>query len=316
MTRLLVGYDGSNAARAAMGAAAALFPRAETTVVTVHAPTPALEAGALARIALPEAQLQELLAQIEHDRVGDATTRAHEGAELARAAGLVAGAEVLEAASPWRGLRDRARSGTDVLVCGTRGQGAADRILLGSTASGLLYHAELPLLVVPAGIGLDGPVYAGYDASEGSRAALRFAAEHLTGRPLLVAHAWRSPVRHSLRGHAFARSHSSRLEDYAASMDVVWAETAEATASDGVAVAQRLGLTAEADTPESGLGTWQAVLSGARQRGAMAILVGSRGRGAIAATVLGSVASGLVHAAMLPVIVVPDIGLPSVPGRA
>jgi nucleotide-binding universal stress UspA family protein len=36
------------------------------------------------------------------------------------------------------------------------------------------------------------------------------------------------------------------------------------------------------------------------------VLVGSRGRGAAAATVLGSVASGLVHAAALPVLVVPE----------
>ena len=33
--------------------------------------------------------------------------------------------------------------------------------------------------------------------------------------------------------------------------------------------------------------------------------LGSRGRGAVASTVLGSVASGLVHAAALPVLVVP-----------
>jgi nucleotide-binding universal stress UspA family protein len=40
--------------------------------------------------------------------------------------------------------------------------------------------------------------------------------------------------------------------------------------------------------------------------GAPAILVGSRGRGAMASTVLGSVASALVHVAALPVLVVPN----------
>ena len=72
MTRLLIAYDGSAAARAAIGVAAALFPGAGATVVTVHAPTPRLEASAMARIALPEAKLQELLVEIELDRVGQA----------------------------------------------------------------------------------------------------------------------------------------------------------------------------------------------------------------------------------------------------
>lgn len=307
MTRLLIAYDGSAAARAAIGVAAALFPGAEAAVVTVHAPTPRLEASALARIALPEAKLQELLVEIELDRVGQARRTADEGVALARAAGLRADADVLEASTTWRGLRERARAAVDVVVCGTRGQGPADRILLGSTASGLAHHAELPLLVVPAGnADLDGPVYAGYDGSEGARGALRFAAAHLHAHPLIVAHAWRSPVRHSVRGHAFAHSRIGRLADYAEAVDAVWAETAEQTTQEGVDQARELGLAPTSDTPESGRGDWQTLLQGARDAGAAAILVGSRGRGAVAATVLGSVASGLVHAATLPVLVVPD----------
>ena len=66
-----------------------------------------------------------------------------------------------------------------------------------------------------------------------------------------------------------------------------------------------LGLVARAAAPESGHGDWQTLLDGAQESGAAAILVGSRGRGAVAATVLGSVASGLVHAAALPVLIVP-----------
>jgi nucleotide-binding universal stress UspA family protein len=310
MTRLLLGYDGSDSARAAIGAAAALFPGAETTVVTVHAPAPKLEAGALARIALPEAQLEELLVQIELDRAGQATSTAEEGVALARAAGLRASADVIEAAGTWRGLRERARAGVDVVVCGTAGRGPTDRILLGSTASGLVHHAERPLLIVPAGTAdLGGPVYAGYDGSEGSRGALRFAAAHLSTHPLIVAHAWRSPVRHSLRGHAFAHSRIGRLADYADSVDAVWAETAADTAQEGLEHALGLGLTADSDAPESGHSNWRTLLKGARDAGATAILVGSRGRGAVTATVLGSVASGLVHAAELPVLVVPDTRL-------
>jgi nucleotide-binding universal stress UspA family protein len=285
--------------------------------VTVHAPAPTLEAGALARIALPEAELEQLLVQIEHDRAGHARSVAEEGVVLACAAGLRATADVLEAATTWRCLRDRARAGVDVVVCGTRGQGPTDRILLGSTASALVHHAELPLLVVPAeAADLDGPVYAGYDGSEGSRRALRFAAAHLAAHPLIVAHAWCSPVRHSLRGHAFTHSHVRRLADYAESVDTVWAETAADTAQEGLDHALELGLTATSDAAESGHGDWQTLLQGAREARATAILVGSRGRGAVAATVLGSVASGLVHAAALPVLVVPETHLRTGPPRA
>jgi nucleotide-binding universal stress UspA family protein len=306
MTRLTIGYDGSSSARAAVAAAAALFPGAEATVMSVYAPAPSLEAGALVRMALPESIIDETLARLEVERSGAAGTSADEGAELALAAGLQAHASVVNSPSVWRALH-QAGSESDVLVCGTRGLGSADRILLGSTASTLLHQSPVPLLVVPSGAAaLDGPSYVGWDSSEGARRALRFAAAHLRERPVRVAHAWHSPVRHSLRGHAFARSPVARMADYAASVDEVYAETARETADEGLAYARELGLIAEADQPESGHGDWQTLLQGAQAAGAAALLVGSRGRGAFAATALGSVASGLVHAAAMPIIVVPD----------
>jgi nucleotide-binding universal stress UspA family protein len=305
VTRLLLAYDGSPSARAAVAAAAALFPGAEATVVCVYAPAPALEAGALLRTALPDSLVEETLAHLELDRAGAARTTADDGAALAQSSGLQARATVISAQSTRRTLLDEAGSGYDVLACGTRGLDPADRILLGSTASSLLHQSPVPLLVAPAGpVALDGPVYAGWDGSDGARQALRFAAAHLGNRSLLVAHAWRSPVRHSLRGHAFARSRVAKLADYAESVDQIYDETAHETAGEGAQYARELGLTAEPGAPESGLGDWRTLLHGAQAAGAAALLVGSRGRGALASAALGSVASGLVHAAALPVIVV------------
>ena len=80
---------------------------------------------------------------------------------------------------------------------------------------------------------------------------------------------------------------------------------AEEIAAEGAEYARSLGLVARAAAPESGHGEWQTLLAGAQEAGAAAILVGSRGRGAVTSTVLGSVASGLVHAAALPVLIVP-----------
>ncbi|HEY6891686.1 MAG TPA: universal stress protein [Solirubrobacter sp.] len=310
MTRLLIGYDASDSARAAIAAAAALFPGAEAVVATVQPPPPTVEAGAMARIALPDSVIREGMERLraENERQGRETV-AEAAAIYADASGSAAATVVLPALSVWRALRDEARRReADVLICGTRGEGRLDRFVLGSTASSLVHHVELPLLIVPAGASnLDGPVLAGFDESDGAREALRFAAAHLPQRRVTVAHAWRSPVRHSMRGQVLAHSGFDLFEEYAAAVDQVWAEVAEETADDGAAYARTLGLEADAVAPESGHGAAQALLKGARVANAAVLLVGSRGRGAVASTVLGSVASGLVHAAALPVLVVPDV---------
>jgi nucleotide-binding universal stress UspA family protein len=306
MTRLLIGYDGSESARGAIGAAAGLFRGAEAVIAHVHPAPPPPETGALARIALPEPMIQEGLQRLREDIEANARTTVEDGVQHAAAAGLQATPCTAEAVSAWRTLRDLAeREAADLIVCGTRGQGAIDRFVVGSTASGLLHHADRPLLVVPEGEHpLDGPLLAGFDGSEGARAALRFAAEHLRGREVIVAHAWRSPVRRSLRGQALLASSVDVLEEYADGVDAAWRDVAVECAQEGAVFAGEHGLTAHALAPESGHGDWQTLLAAAQEAGAAAVVVGSRGRGAVASSVLGSVATGLVHAALLPVLVV------------
>ena len=307
MTRLLIAYDASEAARAAVAAGAALFPGAQAVVANIHPPPPTLESAAVARIALPDSVIRVGIERLREEAEVSARKTADEGAAEARARGLKATAAVLWSLSTWCTLRDEARRReADVVVCGTRGEGPVDRVLLGSTATSLLYHSELPLLVVPAGhANPNGPVLAGFHGSEGARDALRFAAVHLRGRRHVICHAWRSPVRHSLRGRALAHSGVDVFEDYATGADSVWGEVAQAVAEDGTAFARELGLTAEASMPESDRGDWRTLVQEARAVHAAGVLVGSRGRGPVAATVLGSVTSGLVHAAVLPVLVVP-----------
>ena len=96
------------------------------------------------------------------------------------------------------------------------------------------------------------------------------------------------------------------LHDYAEGLDEIFKEVAERAAERGAEAARELGLRAQARACEAAGGDWHALLQGARDTGAVAVLVGSRGRGPVTATVLGSVASGLVHAGALPVIVVPE----------
>jgi nucleotide-binding universal stress UspA family protein len=304
--RALIGYDGSDSARAATAAAGAFFPGAEATVVNVYPEPSTPETAAMTRIALPSDVIRSGVEEMARQTRERALALAVEGGSEATRAGLRATGTAAIGTRPWRSLLELADE-ADVLVCGTRGRGAIGRAVLGSTASSIVHHARVPLLVVPADAErFDGAIMLGWDDSDGARAALAFAAAHLRERKLIVAHAWRSPIRHTLRGSALLDSPMTLLHDYAEGLDDVFREIAEDVAERGAEAARELGLAAQARAPEARGGDWHALLQGARDTGAVALLVGSRGRGAVTATVLGSVASGLVHAAALPVLVVPE----------
>jgi nucleotide-binding universal stress UspA family protein len=74
---------------------------------------------------------------------------------------------------------------------------------------------------------------------------------------------------------------------------------------EGVALARDAGLDAAGDTVEAEDGAWRAVLGAARAHGAAAIATGTRGLGSARSVLFGSVSSGLVQNAELPVLVVP-----------
>lgn len=67
--------------------------------------------------------------------------------------------------------------GADLVVIGARGQGAVGRLLLGSVAEGIVYHARCPVLVVRGGDPAWPParMVVGDDGSEDARAAARLA---------------------------------------------------------------------------------------------------------------------------------------------
>ena len=234
---LLIAFDGSPAAAAAVRVAAVLFPGARATVLTVHeravaAVTTFRAGGGLMSPDLVEQNLGDL----ERELVGEAKAAAAEGARLALAAGLAAEPAVAPGERrPWEPiLAAAAEHGADVVVCGTRGRGAVARSVLGSTSSSLLHHAERAVLIVPEGEApAEGPVLIAYDGSPAAREAIAAVGRLLPGRTALVVHAWESALRHSLSGRALTGVPIPEIREFSDDLETWLREAAEATVEEG-----------------------------------------------------------------------------------
>jgi nucleotide-binding universal stress UspA family protein len=308
-SRLAIAYDGSAGAATALHVAASLFPAAQARVLTVPSPT-TVRAGTAAPV-LPmhsPAAVQQAIDEIGNETQERARATAQEGVERARAEGLEADAPPVPAQAPaWAGLLDAtAELEADVLVCGTRGRGAFARALLGSTTSSLLHNAELPVMVVPDGAGrLDGPVVVAYDGSDGAKQAIGVVGRLMPGRTTLVVHAWESEFHRTLAARALAAGPVDDIRDIVELLHETRADAAAATTQEGVDLARVAGLEAVGETLESDAGPWRTVAAAARTHEAAVIVTGSRGLGRARSALLGSVSSGLVQNAELPVLVVP-----------
>lgn len=307
---LLIAYDGSPSASTAVRAAASLFGGARASVAAVP-DEPTVHTGTAIPVlpGLSPDVVQRTFEDLRAEARRQADETADQAVSHARTLGLDAEAVAVGPAAPaWGALLDAAHQlGADVLICGTRGRGAFARALLGSTSSSLLHHTDVPLLIVPDGGGaLDGPVVVAYDGSEGAKRAIEAAGRLLSGRSAVVVHAWEPVFHRGLTARALAVGGPvDDIHGIAGGLHRALAENAAATTEEGVAAARGAGLDAVGDTVESDDGEWRAVAGAARAHGASVIAVGTRGQGAARSALLGSVSSGLVQNAELPVLVVP-----------
>ena len=145
--KLLIAYDGSADAKAAVTLAGHLFDGSTAVVLTVWEGFSEVVSRASAGLSstFDFDQINAECEQWAHERALD-------GAGHARAAGLQAETRVAERRESIAGtiLEEAEAVGAELVVLGTRGLSGVKSFLLGGVSRAVLQHAGLPVLVAPS----------------------------------------------------------------------------------------------------------------------------------------------------------------------
>ena len=147
---ILIAYDGSDGARAAIAAAGELFPGRRAVVLSVWHSAAAAAPASL--IAIPAGVATRAYEQLDSESEQQAGAMAAEGAAEAKAAGLdAAGIAVLNHGQAWATIVNAGdKEDVAAIVVGSRGRSAVASAVLGSVANGVVHHSSRPVVVVPA----------------------------------------------------------------------------------------------------------------------------------------------------------------------
>jgi len=190
-------------------------------------------------------------------------------------------------------------SKADLLVVGCRGHSSVADFLLGSVSQQCLHHAPCPIAVVRGEAELTdtrGRVVVGVDGSDGSWAALRWAAAEAVNRKatLTVVHAWTLPAAAALDGIVLGDRDEQEFAEAARGMlDEMTDGVVEQL--DGRPVAVEKFAVQDAAGP--------ALVHSAHD--ADVLVVGARGQGGFAGLLVGSVSRYCAHHTRAPIVVVP-----------
>ena len=143
---LLVCYDGSEDAKHAIASAAELIGGRRALIATVWQPVAGMDTLAWSGATASGANFVEL----DHAAAEGGAGTADDGVRVAREAGLDAEPVVEKAAAPvWKTILELAdRHDAAAIVMGCRGFTGIRSMLLGSTSSAVVHHADRPVLVV------------------------------------------------------------------------------------------------------------------------------------------------------------------------
>ncbi|RGC65356.1 Universal stress protein [Micromonospora sp. MW-13] len=146
VTPILIAYDGSPNARAAIDTVAEMFPGARAVVLYARQPLEGLAAHLEGHPAV------EQLRGLDASTLDASERLATEGAALAERAGLTAEPRVASTmATPAEAIVQTAEDDdAQLIVLGSHGRTGLKAALLGSTSIKVLHHTRRPTLVIPA----------------------------------------------------------------------------------------------------------------------------------------------------------------------
>ena len=282
--RLIVGFDGSQAARSALrwaGNAAALRDCA-VRVVSSYTVPPVVDYYGVGPVVMDSAQtsaLRDACAAALHEAVTE-EVKAHPALGFDYRVESASPADVLIAES----------ANARLLVVGSNGAGPTRSFLLGSVNYDVLHASECPVAVVPATVRPQvGRIAVAIDGSKAACRALEWAIAEADRRDadLLVVHAWQYP-------------YESTSERFERGRDI-----AQVDAATVIEEATRKAAGRRAGVVDSHLveGSAVEVVLDVADRVDL-VVVGSRGRGGFKSMLLGSVAISVAGGATCPVIVV------------